>query len=174
MNKYTIKLRNIARACGLTRLVRSLFASRDYEEHFHNALMGGIREGGIVWDIGANVGFYTTLFADLVGANGRVFAFEPSPGAAAKIEENAKEYPMVTVINKALSDAPSEAHFDVSSGEDSVTNHLVGESDGSNTVPVVVTTGDAMSKELGVPEVIKIDVEGFEYEVLQGMKELLA
>lgn len=174
MNQLNIKLRSIARACGLTQLFRRLAPSRDYEERFHGALMGAIREGDHIWDIGANVGLYTQLFADAAGSGGKVFAFEPSPGAAAQIEEIAKKYSSVAVVNKAISDEAGEAFFDISSGADSVTNHLTKEVSGSSeTVRVEVVTGDLMMETLGVPQIIKIDVEGFEYEVIRGMETLL-
>lgn len=173
MNQFTIKLRNFARICGLTRLIRAVAPNRDYEEHFHSSLMSGIREGDVVWDIGANIGFYTKLFAEAVGSGGRVFAFEPSPKAADQVQEISVNFPAVSVFNKAISNESGEAFFDVSSGEDSVTNHLVGESDGSKTVPVEIVTGDGMSEQIGVPDIIKIDVEGFEYEVIKGMEKLL-
>jgi FkbM family methyltransferase len=175
MNPLLIKTRSFARRLGLLSLLRKMLPDRDYEERFHLALMNGIQKGDTVWDIGANVGFYTEKFAQIVGDAGKVIAFEPSPDAAEKVREISNSYPVVRLVQAAVSDSPGEAYFDVSSGGDSVTNHLIGEAkeDEASQVAVEVTTGDVFSEANGVPDVIKIDVEGFEIEVIRGMKELL-
>ncbi len=57
----------------LVRVYRRLL-SKPYEERFHQSLLNAIRQGDVVWDIGANVGVYTVLFADRVGPSGTVVA----------------------------------------------------------------------------------------------------
>lgn len=175
MNPLLIKTRSLARKLGLISVVKRLMPQRDYEEKFNAALLGAIRPGDVVWDVGANVGFYTKQFAEIVGDQGKVFAFEPSPEAAAKVAVVGAELPAINMVNSAFSDSPGKAFFDVSSGGDSVTNHLTEQAAGSGAeqVEVDVTTGDLFSDENGVPAIIKIDVEGFELEVLRGMERLL-
>lgn len=175
MNIILIKARTVARKTGLITLLKSVLPDGDYEERFHSALMDGIQSGDTVWDIGANVGFYTEKFAEIVGTEGCVVAFEPAPGAAAKVVEIAERYPIVRLVQAAVSESSGTAYFDVSSGGDSVTNHLSGEAgEGSeDSVAVDVVSGDNYAKENGVPNVIKIDVEGFEIEAIRGMQEML-
>jgi len=174
MNKLTIKLRSVARNFGLTKFIHKALPKNDYEERFDSALLDAINEGDTVWDIGANVGYYTQKIATLVGENGRVFAMEPSPDAARTIEQFALGSPSVTVVRSAVSNQLGEACFDISGGGESMTNHLTAKASGGNqTVSVQVTTGDELAKNLGVPNIIKIDVEGFEHEVLEGMPSLL-
>lgn len=175
MNLFLIKTRSLARKLGLISVVKRLLPQRDYEEKFNSALLNAIQFGDVVWDVGANVGFYTRQFAEIVGAEGKVFAFEPSPEAAKKVAALKASHTTIQLMNAALSNEPGKAFFDISSGGDSVTNHLTEQATTSaDQVEVDVTTGDIFSCENGVPSIIKIDVEGFELEVLQGMKTLLA
>lgn len=44
-----------------------------------------IKPGDVIWDVGANVGYYTRKFSDSVGPAGQVFAFEPFPATAARL-----------------------------------------------------------------------------------------
>ena len=71
-------LRRISRKLGLNRLVGALIHRSDYEHHFSTAMLKAIQAGDIIWDVGANIGYYTKQFSELVGVSGRVFGFEPS------------------------------------------------------------------------------------------------
>src|SRR5207253_6545315 len=66
-----------------------------------------VREGDVVLDIGANIGYYTLVFAELVGDSGRVFAFEPEPANFALLSENTglNGRANVTLVNAAVADA---------------------------------------------------------------------
>ena len=64
-----------------------------------------IQPGDTVLDLGANIGYFTLLFAKLVGNNGIVFAFEPEPQNIALLTKNIKinNYKNVTLVPKAVS-----------------------------------------------------------------------
>jgi len=80
MNILTIRLRSLGRRLGIHRLVYNIRArlnpDRSYEDRCSKALQDTILPGDVVWDIGANVGFYTGKFCDLVGPHGHVIAFD--------------------------------------------------------------------------------------------------
>ena len=65
-----------------------------------------VKEGNNVIDIGANIGYFTLLFAKLVGPNGKVFAFEPDPTNFSILKKNIEEnnYDNVILSQKAISD----------------------------------------------------------------------
>ena len=63
-----------------------------------------IRKGAIVLDIGANIGFYTKILSELVGDNGKVYAFEPDKTNFGYLMKNAGHLKNVVFINKAVSD----------------------------------------------------------------------
>ncbi len=176
MNKAILKARSLARRIGVKRLYYMLFPQRSYEDKFHNAISKELRPGDLVWDVGANVGFYTKIFAEKTGVSGRVFAFEPMPATYRELCRQTSDYSWVQNEQIALSD------FDGSSrmiaGEINTVSHLesvAGEATMANSVDVTVLRGDSFLAASGTtPNLLKIDVEGFEEEVLDGMKDLLA
>lgn len=69
-----------------------------------------IREGDICWDIGANIGFYSCLFASLVGKKGKVVAFEPASKSMEFLAQNVamNRFENVVMIQKALGEKKQE------------------------------------------------------------------
>ncbi len=176
MNPLQIKARSVARKLGVVRLINRLRPSRSYEQNFHEALVSAVKSGDVVWDIGANVGLYTDLFCQWVGKDGRVVAFEPAPESVRRIHQRLPDCAWLQVENVALGQNDATGRLVVSG--DAVENHLETEVDGKNegaqSIPVTVCRGDTMRSRLGqTPNVIKVDVEGFEEEVLLGMGEML-
>lgn len=183
MNRLEVltRLRSIARKTGVLRLLSRFrgLGSRAYEARFDAALAGAIQPGDHVWDVGANVGHYTERFADRVGPRGSVVAFEPVPACFDVLTRRMRGRPSVMVRREAL--GASEGVVPMRLAEDPLgaTHSLVGGLDpgGSGlTIDVPLRTGDAVWKTEGlqVPNVVKIDVEGFEEDVLRGMSEILA
>jgi FkbM family methyltransferase len=174
-NPVTIHLRNLTRALGLNRYVGRLIVSEDYEESFRNEMFRALRQGDCVWDVGANVGLYTTGFSEKVGLSGKVFAFEPSEINLSRLREAVRGLTNVSVIPRALGDR--EAHVIFQQGDDDLgaTSRIFDETTGNSatTSSVEMTTGDRLV-ESGVvsrPNLIKIDTEGHELEVLRGMEK---
>lgn len=137
-----------------------------------------LRPGDTAIDIGANVGWFTTLFAELVGPNGRVIAFEPNDAAFRMLAKSAQQYKNTSVFGLAVADKSGEAELHVPEKADGSWASL-GEIDptvGTTLAkPCSVTTLDgfiAANFVEGV-KVIKCDAEGFEREVLWGARELL-
>ena len=67
---------------------------------------GEINKGDVVLDVGANVGYFTLIFARLVGPNGKVYAFEPDPDNFALLKKNVEMngYKNVVLVQNAVSD----------------------------------------------------------------------
>ena len=171
------KLRQHPRVQGVLIHALSLGRhGRGYEESFRAAMFACIRPGDCVWDVGANIGLYSELFAAAVGPAGKVISFEPSPDCVAIIEERRRSSSVGTsweVIAGALSDEDGEAWLSVAAGSTAPRNHLANRA-GSATVPVRKYRADSIiAAGHAVPAVIKIDVEGFEGEVFDGMTSAL-
>lgn len=141
-----------------------------YEESFDKALLNAIRPGDCVWDVGANVGHFTVKFAELVGKAGKVVAFEPSMRSLTALAHAAAPYPQVLVSANALADFEGDAAFAMTG--DSVTDSLSKAADDTSGDKVSVMRGDRIAAKFQ-PNVVKIDVEGFEPDVLRGMPEAL-
>lgn len=145
-----------------------------YEARFLAAMQESLEPGTCIWDVGANVGEYTRTFGAAVGAEGHVVAVEPSPSCCVVLTQIAAAFPNVTVVQAALGDREGVLALNVSAGPDAVSNHVRAQRTGS-TIDVRSVRADTLVREgLPPPEAVKIDVEGFESEVLRGMKDLLA
>ena len=128
--------------------------------------------GSVVYDIGANVGFYTLLAAARVGDQGRVIAFEPLPANIDFIHRHLQLNHMANahVIGAAVGDCAGEAAF--APGRNRSTGTL--SAAGDLRVKVVSIDEMVATGELPPADCMKIDVEGSELSVLRGARELLS
>jgi len=169
-------VRNIGQELHILRPILNAYrriSANAYEHNFHSALLAAIKPGDNVWDVGANVGFYTELFANVVGSEGKIIAFEPSPKAFGILRSLAAKRNNILLQNVALSDTDGLVDFFVNNQELSTTDGLMPASDQTDTIKVTVKRADTFI-ELASPSIIKIDVEGFELEVLNGMRQTLS
>lgn len=169
-----IGARSVARTLGLNPLIHRLISRDGYEAAFDEDMMAAITVGGCVWDIGANVGLYTVKFAAAVGEGGKVFAFEPSPVNLPRLKAATAEFATISIVPFALGSAAGTVSF--TEGEDdlgAVSRVTIGAA--QSGLAVEVRTGDALVADgiADVPTMIKLDVEGFELEVLKGMSQTL-
>lgn len=144
-----------------------------YEDAFDKALFATLRNGDIVWDVGANVGYYTKRFAEVVGLHGKCVAFEPFPETAEKLRGNLDGITNYSLQVCALGSETGIVMMQAGDDDLGATNRIV--ENESNGVTINVSTGDAILSEgrAEVPNVIKIDTEGFELDVLCGMSRLI-
>jgi len=137
-----------------------------YEYEKQNIFIKTVEKGYVVYDIGAHVGFYTLLSSVLVGAKGRVIAFEPVQFNLEYLKRHVEinNCTNVEVLPYAVSDISGFDRFSLSSS--SSTGHLC--ENGEIEVQTVTVDEIICSKGIPRPDVIKIDVEGAEYRVLRG------
>lgn len=129
-----------------------------------------LRPGDVFLDIGANVGSYTILASGVRGA--RTVAFEPDPETAWKFRRNIRYNglePVVTLHEVALGSSDGEVSF--TAGQDTI-NHVAGANE-RNIRTVPLRTLDSIG-DSGHAVVIKMDVEGYEAQVLGGAGQALS
>jgi FkbM family methyltransferase len=157
-----------------------------FEPDVANLLVKVLREGDVAVDVGANVGFLTMLSAILVGPTGRVVSFEPDAENIARLRANLalNDLSNVTVVEKAVTDRVGEVEFFINS-DNSGGNALWDPAQYPGnlkslatpkrfTVPGTTLDAEWAQLRLPAPKVIKIDTEGAEQRVLEGMRDLLA
>ena len=129
-----------------------------------------LRPGDLFLDIGANVGSYTVLASGVCGA--RTIAFEPDPGTAVTLRRNVAINSidnLVQVQETALGAHAGEVAFTV--GQDT-TNRVAGSGDGETRLVRLSRLDDISGVQ--APTLIKLDVEGYEEQVLAGAGAVLA
>lgn len=155
---------------GETGLTGNLYAGfMEYEDMLF--LLHALREEDVFVDVGANVGAYTILASRVVGS--RTIAFEPVPRTVERLADQIlvnRVESRVEIRPQGVGGAIGQLHF--TNNHDTV-NHVSREGTHAHTTQVEVTTLDAALEGDG-SFIVKIDVEGFEYEVLQGAAATLS
>jgi FkbM family methyltransferase len=171
------------------------------EDNFLRVLIASLRVGDVFYDVGSQFGQFAVFLAKIVGPGGQVVAFEPETGAYSLLKANLEINALrnVRAFNNALGDhngrgnlfiqgrCPSlvpdqsvsglESRYKAESLPNGEARTFASSSatEGA-TQPVDIVEGDWIreSERLPVPRALKIDVEGYEYFVLKGLKRTLA
>ncbi len=134
-----------------------------------------IKKGDVVLDIGANIGYYTLIFARIVGENGKVFAFEPDPTNFSLLKKNVEinGYKNVELMQKAVSNKTEKIKLYLSR-DNSGDHRIYDSSDGRQSIEIESIRLDDYFKDYnGAINFIKMDIQGAEGGVVQGMSNLL-
>jgi FkbM family methyltransferase len=180
-NPLILQLRNLGRTIGVNRRLAVLLNGKEYEARYDKLFSATLRPGDKVWDVGANVGYYTRQFSERVGSAGKVFAFEPSPTNFERLCSACKKLDNVQLFQIGLGSEEAVLPFLQGSDGLGATSRVVtplhtnsnddyGE---QNLVKIRTGLGLVESGEVLAPNVVKINVEGFEGEVLKGIDDLL-
>ena len=144
--------------------IRMLWHKSDYEDRFADAFLAFVKPDDCVWDVGANVGYYTERLSKLARY---VVAFEPVPESCGQIDS--KGLKNVECLPIALGDQTCEMPMFI---DHQFSSLALASSAGARPQTVRVARGDDLTS-LPRPTVIKVDVEGYELEVIRGMHEVL-
>ena len=148
------------------------------EPHLQRAIRKYVAAGDTVYDVGANVGYVSLSLAKRVGANGRVIAFEPVPRNSEALRRNIELNGITNVqlLEAAASDQDGEAVIRIA--ENLSTASLVWHRNNPSATQLRIQTVSidelVEAGKLDCPTFVKIDVEGAEGAVLQGMRRTLA
>jgi FkbM family methyltransferase len=157
---------------------RELFSYKKREPICTNYLMhsGILKEGDVVLDIGANIGYYVLVEAQLVGKSGKVYAVEPVCSNFELLQKNVQlnSFKNVSTFQFAFGekDTKSEIYVSDKSNLCAMNRNAVGGKIIS-AQEVCVETVDTFFKDKAPPNLIRMDVEGYEYEIIKGMAKTL-
>jgi FkbM family methyltransferase len=150
----------------------------DYEPETFLFFRNYLKPGDVVLDIGAHIGLFSVVTSRLVGENGRVFAFEPTPFTREvltdvirlnKCEAN------VEIRPEAVADKVGTTFFFDTGTEVSNANSLVKTERSKEKIEIPVTSVDEFVAERGLNvNCLKIDVEGAEFDLLRGARRVFA
>lgn len=142
-------------------------------------LVGALHDRNCFWDVGTNIGLYSIIVAKNYPTC-RVFSFEPEIESFNRLKQNIKLNSLnnITPLNYALGDKEDKvqltkaAHF--SNGNHSILSPNKIEA-GSSYQEITVHRGEDIISEgdVEIPSIIKVDVEGFEFNVLKGLGNIL-
>jgi len=160
---------------------RSIYVYNDFENVNRAYWDGLIVPGMTVLDIGANWGVYSVAARRLMGVSGMLISFEPNLDEFNKLKDNIKLNKFndqnVTLINSAVGDIKGEAKFYIppsfKGAYGSMGRPKIEEDCKEVNVPVVTIDETLSDLDIRQVDVIKVDVEGAEIKVLQGMRRTL-
>ena len=153
----------------------SLSINGVYEAFETNCVKKIIKKDDVVIDVGANIGYYTLIFAKLVGSEGKVFAFEPEPNNFHLLRKNVElnNYHNVALVQKAVTNITGRVNLYLSK-EDSGQHKIYDAHDNVDSLEVdAVRLDDYFENFVGTIDFIKMDVEGAERLVIEGMSSIL-
>jgi len=145
-----------------------------YEKEQTDFMCKVINKGDYCFDLGSHVGFFTMLFAKLVGEEGRVFSFEPIKEGYSFQEKSVRKnrYSNVRVFNFALGDKAEDkkAYVFSDSGMAHFDPTILGLEEDHESDVFMIKTLDGIPEveELKKLDFMKIDIEGFEHKALKG------
>ena len=154
---------------------RSLELYGEYSQSELEFLLSMLNRNSVVYDVGANIGYHTTAFAS-TGA--RVYTFEPNPDNYKLLEQNVHGLERVWLFNCAVGDQPGQVFCD-EFDPDIPGNFGSVQINQSAGIPVKLVALDTLKDhvirefDFPPPDMIKIDVEGYEYNVLLGCENII-
>lgn len=161
-----------------SRIARYGYFETDMTSMFIDVLQPGMR----VYDVGSHFGYFSLLASEIVGESGHVFAFEPTTETFQVLKENAARTGNITCNNIAAFRETGEITFLDQGLDDSSLNFIVNDeagiqaelrSDNANLIRVPAVRLDEFADQHGDPDFVKIDAEGAEGPILEGMSGII-
>lgn len=154
--------------------VNAVAAHTVYEPEVTAVLETRLKPGQVAIDVGANNGYFALISAKLVGPSGCVYAFEPNPAAFRRLIVNARAngFSNLRCLDTAVGVSAEDRELHLSDSDEAMSSFAP--IPGSSTsIRVPVRTLDAVIPPNLSVDLLKVDVEGYERDVLEGATGLL-
>lgn len=159
----------------------AIYLNGFHEADLVNLFVSLLEDGDTFLDVGAHVGYYSVLASSLVGDRGKVVSIEPTPRTYGLLVENTNSKKNTTTFNVAALNEEKEiefydygARYSALNSTDKETSRVIPFRIVGEPIRMKTTTVDDLCKKNGfTPTVIKIDAEGAERLILQGMSTVL-
>ncbi len=161
---------------------RTIAVTGAWEPHVTGVFSGLLSPGDVFVDVGAHVGYYTLLGSRLVGPHGHVYAIEPASATYVELRRNLElnEVSNVTALNLAAGAADGRGILYDGTPGNAGQASMQKPASTSDDVTIRTSEVDVLRvASVVAPEhhsrlrLVKIDVEGFEFDVLRGLEPLL-
>lgn len=155
---------------------RRVWMLGEYESEVASVFSAYVNKGGTALDIGANIGINSIRLSNLVGNTGKVFSFEPIPFNQNRFRKNIElnSITNVTLIPMALGISTETLKVDFNEHEENM-GAISLRNAGDVGIDIQVRNGDEWVNENNIQQIdfLKIDVEGFEWNVISGLNETI-
>ena len=152
--------------------------SGHWEKLVLESLVRTLHVGDVVYDIGSSIGLYTVFLAKAVGEQGQVIAFEPEGQSYDRLQDNLSLNRLTNTraFQVALGEYNAEGKLYFSSRDLLFSNLIRPRTGNMDHLVVKVMEGDRFreAENLPIPRAVKIDVEGYEYAVIRGLRRTLS
>ncbi len=150
-------------------LDKYLSINTKYERHITEQMHNHIKAGDIVLDIGANIGLHTILLAKITGNSGQVHAFEPIPSIYTQLEKSIEKNNIKNIRVEKFALGEKQEELDININLGCVASSSILDKDVSNmTTNIKIQVKALDSLNLQKVDFIKLDVEGYEWNVIAG------
>ncbi len=160
------------------RMQAMIYYFREYEPGITKLVLDNIPEGGCFFDIGASIGYFSILAAKKAGPDGRVHAFEPFHKNYHLLKKNQAINSLDNIIINAMlvTDKIGDITFYPPNNPDEWGTGSIfdGNKKEAFTAPSVTLEGYINSRDIKAIDMIKIDAEGSELKIIEGLKPVLA
>jgi len=170
---FSIKLGNFLynNAFGLYKPMYKLFKNK--QDAFEIELLKKhIKQNDTVLDIGANIGFYATILSDIVGEKGVVHCFEPDSKNFEHLKKTTADFKNIKINNKAV--GPKTEKLKIYTSKNLNVDHRTYKPEEYDKEIEIdaVSIDDHLASNSKV-DLIKMDIQGFEMQAIQGMQNIL-
>ena len=140
-----------------------------YEQETTLFIRNYLNKGDTVWDVGANIGYFTLEFAKSVGSGGKVLSFEPHPEIFNVLQRNVRrnKYQNISLHNVACGEEATFSKLYFSTENEG--NHKIVKNSSSNDSVKTKIVKLSTFLETHAPRLIKMDIEGAELLALKGL-----